>query len=63
MPPMEDFLAMLLPRPTDTVGHSGAITPNLLCATPNFVVLKKMFQTYDKNKNLSPKNVFFHPIR
>jgi len=51
----EDFLAKVMPRPEDTVGHSGAVTPKyflypqiLLCSGEFF------FLTYDKNKNLSP---------
>jgi len=31
-PPMEDFLATVLPRLADTVRHSGAVTPNPFCA-------------------------------
>ena len=30
--PMEDFLATVLPKPVDTVGYSGEVTPNLFCA-------------------------------
>jgi len=41
-PPMEDFLAMVLPRPADTVGHSGAVTPKSFLCPPNFVVLRKI---------------------
>jgi len=36
---MEDFLATVLPRLEDTVGHSGPVTPKFFY-TPKFVVLK-----------------------
>ena len=42
MPPMEDFLATVLPRPPDTVGHSGAVTSKSFCAYQNIVVLRKI---------------------
>jgi len=37
---MEDFLATVLSRPADTI--RGKLLPNLFCAIPNFVVLKKI---------------------
>jgi len=40
-PPMEDFMATVVPRPADTVGHSGAVTPKSLLCPPNFVVRRK----------------------
>jgi len=39
---MEDFLAMVLPRPADTVGYSGAVTPKYFLCPPHFVVLRKI---------------------
>jgi len=39
---MEDFLATVLPRPADTVGHSWSVTPRSFLCPPNFVVLRKI---------------------
>jgi len=59
---MEDFLATVLPRPADTVGHSGTVTPNLFSVPPNFVVLRKIcFKHMIKIKIFAPKNSFFSP--
>jgi len=40
-PPVEDFLATVLPRPAETRGHSVAVTPKYFLCSPNFVVLRK----------------------
>jgi len=51
---MEDFLATVLPRPVDTVGHSGQLAPNFYWP-PNFVVLRKIsFKHMIKIKNFPP---------
>jgi len=44
-------------------GHSGAVTPNLFSASPNSVVLRKIFKNKHmiKTKILPPKNVFSSP--
>jgi len=56
---MEDFLATVLPRSADTVGHSGAVTPKSFLFPPNFVVLRKIcFKHMIKMKVFPPKNVF-----
>jgi len=39
---MENFLATVILRPTDTVGYSGAVTPKSFLCPPNFVVLRKI---------------------
>jgi len=41
-PPREDFLATVLPRPADTVGHSEAVIPKSFLCPPNVVVLRKI---------------------
>jgi len=46
---MEDFLAAVLSKSADTVGHFGAVTPKSFLCSQNFVVFKNLFQTYDKN--------------
>ena len=56
---MEDFLAMVLPRPADTVGHSGQLPPNILCPAKFCCAQKNLFQTHDKNQNLSPIKMYF----
>jgi len=38
---MEDFLATIVPRPEDTVGHSGKVTPKSFICLPDFVLLRK----------------------
>jgi len=59
---MEDFLAKVLPRPADTVGHSGAVTPKPFLYPPNFVVLRKIcFKHMIKTKIIPPKIVFCFP--
>ena len=40
-PPAEDFLATVLPRPVDTVGHSGAVTPKYFLCLPKFCCAQK----------------------
>jgi len=40
---MKDFLATVVPSPADMVGHSGEVTPKSFCATPNFVVIRKIY--------------------
>ena len=55
---MEDFLATV-PRPADTVGRSGAVTPKYFCTSQNFVVLRKFrFKHMIKIKIFSSKYVF-----
>jgi len=39
---MEDFMATVPPRPADTGGIWRQLLPNLFCASPNFVVLRKV---------------------
>jgi len=39
---MEDFLATVLPRLADTLGHSGAVIPKYFLSPPNFAVLRKI---------------------
>jgi len=41
-PPMEDFLATVLPRPADTVRHSGAVTPKCFCG-PQILLCSEKF--------------------
>jgi len=57
---MEDFLATVLPRPADTgEGISGQLPPNRFCASPKFVVLRKIcFKHMVKTKIFPPKNAF-----
>jgi len=56
---VEDFQATVLPRPADTVGHSGSVTPNLFFALPNFVVLRKIcFKHMIKSKIFRLKMYF-----
>jgi len=56
---MEYFLATVLPRPADTVGHLGAITPKYFLCPPIFVVVRKIcFKHMIKIKIFPPKNVF-----
>jgi len=40
--PVENLLATILPRPANTVGHSGAVTPKSFLCPTNFVVLRKI---------------------
>jgi len=41
-PPVEDFLATILPRPADTGGIRGKLPPKSFLCLPNFVVLRKI---------------------
>jgi len=54
-PPLEVFLATVLPRPADARGIRGQFAPNLFCASPNFVVLRKIWF------NPSPLRMYFDP--
>jgi len=55
---MEDFLATV-PRPAGTVGIRGQLPPNLVCASQNYVVLRKFrFKHMIKIKIVPLKNVF-----
>jgi len=50
------------PRPADTVGHFGAVLPKSFLYLPKFCCAQKnLFQTYDKNKNLSLLKMYFAP--
>jgi len=51
---MEDFLATVLPRLADTVGHSGAVTPKSFLCPANFVVLRKICFKHVKNIKVFP---------
>ena len=54
---MEDFLAMVLPRPADTGGIRGNYLQ--IVVTPKFVVLRKIcFEHMTKTKIFPPTNVF-----
>jgi len=55
---MEDFLAKVLPRPGDTVGHSEAVNLKYFLCPQNFVVLRKICFII---KMFPPKNVFGSP--
>jgi len=56
---MEDFLATVLPRLADMVRHTGQL-PQIFFVPPKFCCAQKeLFQTYDKNKNLSPIKIYF----
>jgi len=37
------LMATVLPRPADTVAHSGAVTPKSFLCPPNFVVLRNLY--------------------
>jgi len=39
---MEDFLAMVPPRPADMVGNSEVVAPKSFLCPSNFVVLRKI---------------------
>jgi len=57
---MEDFLATLVPRLADIVGHSEAVIPKSFLCLPNFVVLRKIcFKHMIKIKIFPHKSVFF----
>jgi len=43
------------------VGNSGTIAHNSFCASKFCSAQKNFFQTYDKNKNLSPVKIYFDP--
>jgi len=59
---MEDFLATVLPTPVDTVGHLGAVTPNIFCASQNFLVLRKIcFKHIIKIKIFPPLKCILPP--
>jgi len=51
---MEDFLATILPRPADKGGIRGKLPPNLFCAPPDFVVLRKICFKHMVETNLPP---------
>jgi len=59
---MEDVLATVVPRPADTVGRSGAVTPKSFLCTPNFVVLRKIcFKRMIKIKIFPSQKCLLHP--
>ena len=60
---MEDFLATVLPRPADTVGHSGAVTQKSFLCTPNFVVLRKICFKHMINIRIFPPQKCILPIQ
>ena len=44
--------------------HSGAVTPKYFLCLPKFCCAQKnLFQTYDKNLNLSPLKMYFAPTK
>jgi len=56
---MENFLAMVLTRPADALGHSGEVTPKSFLCPPNLVVLRKISFKHMINTKIFPhKNVF-----
>ena len=52
-PAMENFLATVLPRLTDTGGVRGSY-PESFLFSPNFVVLRKNFFKHVMKTNISP---------
>ena len=60
---MEDFQAMVVPRPADMgVGIRGQLPPNIFCAPTNFVVLRKIcFKQMIKPKIFPPPKSIFCP--
>jgi len=57
---MEEFLATVLPRPTDTRAFD-CYPPNIFCAPKFYCAQKNLFQIYDKNKNLCPLKMYVAP--
>ena len=62
-PPVEDFLATVLSRPADTVGHSGAVTPKSFFSPKFGFAQKNLFQISDKKLLLSTLKMYFPPKR
>jgi len=60
---MEDFLATVLHRPADTVGHSGAVTPRSFLCFPNFVVLSKICFKHKINIEIFPPQKCISPLQ
>jgi len=58
---MEDFLRRCCPGP-QTRGAFGAVATPMLFVSPKFCSAQKnLFQSYDKNFNLSPIKMYFAP--
>jgi len=58
---VEDFLATVLSRPAETMGHSGTVTPKTLLCHLNFVVLRKICFKYIVKIKTSPLKMHFPP--
>jgi len=58
---MEDFLATVLPRPADMVGHSEAVTQILFCDPKFCCAQKTCFEHMIKIKIFPPQKMYFAP--
>jgi len=48
-------------RPVAMEGHSGEVPPNLFCATPNFVLLRKLCFKHTIITKICPTEMYLPP--